>query len=273
MELRVTVDPDLPKLLTEPVVAWGEFEGTCHGLSIYAPGPGPSPLSRLFVDLICGRPLPLTLVTRSLRDLPTLVAMSLFMDRTLCLHPMASIVVSAVELATHLQEGGLAHVDRDLARLIVFLESYITTPAINRAEEGRRMRQVVTWLRAYAERGELPSFPRSEELPTVVDRGTHGFVLATAAGSLVDAVIELYRGGYLRGVVFAALGNGRERVLAFRKSSYVRFDLQAAEHHLNAVEASQGQPRGWKVDRFLLSGPSKGTSIARADLIETFLRV
>jgi hypothetical protein len=273
VDIRVTVDPGLPKVLTEPVVAWGAFEGTCAGLAVYSRGSGASALSRLDVDLICGRPLPLTFVTREVRDLETVVAMSLFLDRSLCLHPLASTLVSAVELATHLQEGGLAHVERDLARLLVFLEGYVAAPVMNRAEEGRKVQQVVTWLRAYAEEGTLPSFSRAQEPPTVLDRGTNGFVLATTSGGLVDSVVELYRAGHLRGIVFSTLGNGLERALAFKKSPYVRFDLQAAEHHLNAVEASLGQPGRWKLDRFLLAGPVKGTHIPRADLIQTFLRV
>lgn len=273
MDIRVTIDPDLPTLLTEPVVAWGNFDGTCAGLTIYAPIPGATALSRLYVDLICGRPLPLTFLTRSVRDLETAVAASIFLDRALCLHPLASTLVSAVELATHLQEGGLAHVERDLARLLVFIESYVRAPVTIRSEYGRKMQQVVTWLRGYAESGELPSMSRPQEPPEILDRGTNGFVLATASGSLADAVIELYRWGHLRGVVFGAVRGGFERVVAFKKSPYVRFDLQAAAAHLNSVEPSTGHPGPWKVERLLLTGPPKGTRIARADLIQTFVRV
>lgn len=273
MEIRVTVDPDLPTTLTEPVVAWGKFEGTRAGLTIYGPGQGATALSRLYVDLICGRPLPVTFFTRAVRDLETVVATSLFLDRVLCLNPWASTLVSSVELATHLQEGGLAHVERDLARLLVFVESYVKAPVVDRAEQGRKLQQVVTWLRAYADRGELPSVSRPQEPPTVLDRGTNGFVLATATGSLVDAVVELYRSGNLRGVVFSPLESGVERVLAFKKSPYVRFDLQAAAAHLNSIEPSAGQSGSWKVDRFLLASPSKGTRIPRDILVQTFLRV
>lgn len=274
MELRVTVDPDLPTHLNEAVVAFGPFEGAHAGLTIYGNGEhGSSAVSRLYIDLICGRPLPLTFYTRSAQSLETVVAVSLFMDRELCLHPGAASLVSAVELATQLQEGGLAHVSRDLARLLLFIDVYFCAPLMDRAEQGRRMAQVVRWLRGYVLDAALPSLPPEPEPPTVVDRGSNGFVLATATGRLVDAVVELYRQGHLRGVVFQGLENRRERVLAFRKSPYVRFDLGVAEAHLNAVERQRGEPAEWRLERLLLAGPSKGTTIARKDLIQSFLRV
>lgn len=273
MDLRVTVDPDLPSALSEPVVAFGPFEGTRAGLVIYAPGSGASALSRLYVDLICGRPMPLTLVTRSAQRLETAVAIALFLDRELCLHPKAAGLVSAVELASQLQEGGLAHVDRDMARLFVLIEVYLCGQRMDKAEQGRRLQQVVSWLREHILVGTLPSLPRTPEPPIVLDRGTNGFVLATTTGArLVDAVIELYREGHLRGVVFGPTDHG-DRVLAFRKSPYVRFDLHAAETHLNAAEARLGQSGRWKLERLLLAGPLGGTRIPRQALIDAFLRV
>lgn len=274
MDLRVTIDPDLPTQLNEAVVAFGPFKGTCAGLTVYAPdGPG-SQLSRLYVDLICGRPLPLTFFTRSAQNLATVVAASLFLDRELCLHPMSASLVSAVELATQLREGGLAHVDRDLARLFLLVDGYFCAAPLSREEQGRRLGQVVEWLRGYVLAGEFPALPRVAEPPTVIDRGTNGFVLATATGRLVDAVIELYRQGHLRGAVFHPLESGRERALAFRKSPYVRFDLAAAGCHLNAVETGlQRQPGRWKEEGFLLMGPPEGTTIPRQALVATFLRV
>jgi hypothetical protein len=90
---------------------------------------------------------------------------------------------------------------------------------------------------------------------------------------LVDAVIELYRDGHLRGVVFGQLAAARERVLAFRKSPYVHFDLHAAEVQLNAAEALSGHDGRWAAERFLLASPAGGTVIPRQHLIETFLRI
>lgn len=274
MDFRVTVDPDLPTVLNEPAVAFGLFQGTRAGLIVYAPGPGASPLSRLYVDLICGRPMPVTFLTRSAQTLETIVAVSLFLDRELTLHPKTAALVSAVELASWLQEGGLAHVDRDLARLLVLIDGYLCAPQLEKSEQGRRLQQVVSWLRSYVLSGALPSLPREAEPPTLLDRGTNGFVLATTTGPrLVDAVIEIYRQGHLRGVIFNPVVGGLERVVAFRKSPYVRFDLQAAETHLNSVESTLGHRARWKLDRFLLMGPPKGTAIPRQDLIQTFLRV
>lgn len=272
MELSVTVDPDLPASLTEPAVAFGRFESTRAGVTVYAPGPGVTALSRLYADLICGRPLPLAFVTRSVATLETVVAVALFLDRELCLHPGASALVASVELASQLQEGGLAHVDRDLARLFLLIDAYLCARQAEKAEQGRRLEQAVAWLRGYVLEGRLPSLPRASDPPTILDRGTNGFVLATATGRLVDAVVELYRGGHLRGVVFSP-GDLGDRVLAFRKSPYVRFDLQAAEAHLNAAEARLGRQDRWKLERFLLLGPSSGSAISRQDLIDTFLRV
>jgi hypothetical protein len=273
VDLRVTVDPDLPELLNEPVVAFGRFRGFHAGLTIYGPDGIGSALSRLYIDLICGRPLPLTLFTRSVQSLEAVVAASLFLDRELLLHPKAAELVTAVELVTQLREGGLAHVDRDLARLLLLVDGYLAPPS-TKAEQGRRLGQVVEWLRGYALDGGLPALSREPEPPTILDRGTNGFVLATSAGHLAEAVVELYRQGHLRGVVFHPLEDGRERVLAFRKSPHVRFDLKAAAAHLNAVEtALQRQSGRWADERFLLTGPREGTTIPRHDLIETFLRV
>ena len=272
MDLRVTIDPELPPVLTEPVVGFGGFEGSRAGLVIYAPRPGASALSRLYVDLICGRPLPLTFVARSAESLETVVAVALFLDRELCLHPRAAALVCAVELATGLREAGLAHVERDLARLFLLIEAYLPGRGVHKEEQGRRLEQAVTWLRGYVLEGVLPSLPRPQEPPRVVDRGTNGFVLATATGRLVDAVVELYRGGHLRGVVFSS-GGHRDRVLAFRKSVHVRFDLPAAEAHLNSAEASVGRLGRWRLEGLLLASPPEGTGIGREDLIQTFLRV
>lgn len=272
MELRVTVDPDLPKVLTEPAVGFGPFESTRAGVVVYGPAPGATALSRLYVDLICGRPLPLTFVTRSVGTLETVVAAALFLDRELCLHPGTAGLVAAVELASQLQEGGLAHVGRDLARLFLLIDGYLCSRQADKAEQGRRLEQAVGWLRGYVLEGSLPSLPRAPEPPSILDRGTNGFVLATTGASLVDAVVELYRLGHLRGVVFRPTAGG-DRVLAFRKSPHVRFDLQGAEAHLNAAEARMGALRRWKLERFLLAGPPQGTLIRRQDLIDTFLRV
>jgi hypothetical protein len=273
VDIRVTVDPDLPELLNEPVVAFGYFKGFHAGLTIYEPVGLGSALSRLYIDLICGKSLPLTFFTRSVQHLEAIIAASLFLDRELVLHPKAAELVSAVELVTQLREGGLAHVERDLGRLLLLIDGYLCSAPMTREEQGRKLGEVVQWLRNYALEGRLPALPRESEPPTILDRGTNGFVLATASGSLVDAVVELYRQGHLRGLVLQPLEAGRERVLAFRKSPHVRFDLQTAQTHLNAVEAALGQPGRWSDERFLLASPKEGTLIPRRDLIETFLRV
>lgn len=272
MELHVTVDPDLPAVLTEPAVGFGSFESARAGVVIYGPGPAGTPLARLYADLICGRPLPLTFVTRAVANLETVVAVALFLDRELCLHPGAAGLVAAVELASQLQEGGLAHVDRDLARLFLLIDGYLCLQQADKAEQGRRLQQAVGWLRGYLLEGSLPSLPRAPDPPAVLDVGTNGFVLATASGRLVDAVTELYRAGHLRGVVFRPTARG-DHVLAFRKSPYVRFDLQAAEAYLNAAEARVGRHGRWNLERFLLAGPAEGSGVTRQDLIDTFLRV
>lgn len=275
VEFRVTIDPALPAKLDEAVVAFGRFEGARAGLAVYDPSSqGAAALTRLYVDLICGRPLPLTFFARTVETLETAVAVALFLDRELALHPKAAEVVSAVELVTQLREGGLAHVDRDLARLLVLIDGYLSGGRAGREEQGRKIGRVVQWLREYVLEGKLPALPVEQAPPAILDRGTNGFVLAdAAAGSLVDAVIELYREGHLRGVVFQALAEGRERVLAFRKSPYVRFDLRAAAAHLNTVETRLRCGGWWTEEHFLLAGPRDGTAIPRRDLIETFLRV
>lgn len=275
LDLYVAIDPELPSELTTPAVAFGEFTSNHPGVVIYNSGGEALQLAAFYVDLICGRPLPLQFVTRELKGIASLVAIALFMDRALALNPKVPALISAVELVSALQEGGLAHIDRDLARLLLFLDHYFFRTPLTKKDMEHKLAQVVDWIRVWVLEGKIPSMGKEPPPPKVLDRGTNGFVVAeTAATSqMVEGVVELYRMGFLRGVLYAVGADERTYVLAFRKSKYLQFDLQEAAGRLNGLEAARGNPEGWKVQRHFLTSPEWGTMTPRDTLTGVFLRI
>jgi hypothetical protein len=272
VELYVAIDPQLPRELKEPVVAWGDFVSSHPGVVIYE-AEGVSQLSRLYVDLICGRPMPVQFVTRSLDDIAVVVAIALFMDRHLVLNPKVGGLVSAVEMVGALGAAGLAHVDRDLGRLFTFIEVYLFSedkPAKKVMEQ--KLSSALQWVREYVLEDKLPSMPFEHSDPKVLDIGTNGFVLAEVEGtaSMILGVVELFRQGHLRGVLFRG-----SSVLGFRKSLHLKIDFEEALGRLNKAEAVLGQTGEWRIipGGLYLESPPGGTAIPREVLISALLRV
>ena len=139
VELQVRIDSDHPKELTQPVVAFGDYTSKRSDVVIY----GVDDLSKFFVDLICGRPLPTSLLLDRFSSLSDLLKIAFFVDREVVLHHKAPVLISAVELALALHEGGLAHIDRDLARLMLFLERYLLPVSKDKREQGRRLQEAL----------------------------------------------------------------------------------------------------------------------------------
>jgi hypothetical protein len=270
LSFYVAIDPTLPKQLVEPVVAWGDFESEHPGVAIYD-GDEATRISSFYVDLLTGRPLSLQFVTRRLDSLACLLAVTLFLDRSLALSPKIGGFLSAVNLVSTLGASGMAHVERDLARLLVFLDSYLLSQALSKKEMEQKLSSAIQWVREYILEERLPSLPPEQEPPTVLDSGTNGFVLAQGpekSPSLILGVVELYRQGYLRGVLFCG-----KHALAFRKSRYLRFEFDSAANQLNQAEEASGGSGRWTVQGGLfLSSPPQGTNLSREALTSIFLR-
>lgn len=271
LSFYVTIDPNLPREINTPVVAWGDFVSEQPAAAIYEPAN--MPLSRFYVDLVMGRPFPLQFVTHAVADIECLVAIALFLDRTLALHPKTSNFVASLNLVGTLGAAGMAHIDRDMARFILFLEQYTVQKKVSQKEMEQKLSSAIQLIREYILEDRLPSLPPEQPLPKVLDTGTNGFVLAetTRPTSLILSVVELYRSGYLRGVIFCD-----QHVLAFKKGKFLQFDLvQAAETLTQAEPGTEGKDAFWYLHpgNVLLSSPSSGTSIPREDLIRLFLRV
>lgn len=268
VHLGFSVVPDHPRELKSPIVALGDFESHHPGAVVYPNGP--SQLAHLYTDLIAGRPLASQLVLRRVEDLGQLLSLAIFLDREMALSPNIPGLVCAIQLASALQEGGLAHVDRDLARLLLWIDHGLFRGFGSKEDLARLLGQSLSWLREYVLHGKLPAMPREKEPPQILDRGTNGFVLAESEPvAFRDSLIEVYRQGYLRGAIFSP--GSPQKVLAFRKSPYLAFDLEKACHRLNQAEEKAGQPPSWRLEGHLLS--NSGTWMPRDLIVQLLLRV
>lgn len=268
LRLQVVLDKSVESEV-EGVVAFGDFQPK-----------GPNPLTaiysvdethRFYQDLILGRPLPLVLVTRNLETMGVLLAITLFLHRDLAINPALPGFLSAVNLMDAHGVAGLAHVDRDLASFLKFVRTYLTQTS-DKVQVA--LGTAVGFLHAYISEGLKPSLPPEPEPPRVVDRGTDGFVFATSLhAELLLGWEELYRQGFLRGVLMHQEGGDRWHVLAARKSLYLSFDLKKAASLLNDVELALGEPQEWVTDGHWLRGPEEGTLILPSALLQVFLRI
>jgi hypothetical protein len=131
----------------------------------------------------------------------------------------------------------------------------------------------VGWIKSYVVEDTLPALPAEPPPPRVLDRGTDGFVLAEVPGKrLEEGWIELFRQGYLRGVLLGSARKDRRYVLAARKSEYLRFDLRRAAQVFNEAERAMGEPPEWEASELRLRGPKKGTLIPISALLDVFVR-
>ena len=265
VKLEFSVVPNFPRALTVPLVGLGDFEVKHPGAVAYTGEQVPL-LASLWVDLISGRPLPTRLVIKQVKNVEQLVCLSLFMDREVALSPKIPALVGSVELAKNLHAAGLAHIEPDLARLLTFLDQYLFSSNLNPKELSRKLQEALLWIRNYVLEGSLPNMPRPSDPPKILDHGTNGFVVAETRGRFVDAIVDVYRQGFLRGILFGTAGSSA--VVCFKKSHYLRYDLEAASWRLNQIE---GGLANWVVEGLHLHNPSTG--IPRQLIIDTMLKV
>jgi hypothetical protein len=226
-----------------------------------------------YEDLLLGRPMPLTFATPYVQDVDTLVAIALFLHRDLATNPNTPGFVSVVDFVHRLGLPALAHIEEPLARFISALRSYFPE-GLSRRELGERLVSGVGWIREYVQEGTIPVLgPTPSSAVRILDQGTGGFAVAETSGSLWDGWVEIYRLGFLRGVLVSAQEE-RKRVLIARKSHYVAFDLHAAARLLNQVETAMGEEPEWTVSRdgLWLERPSP-TLILLKDVLAILMRV
>lgn len=243
-----------------------------HGSEFDSVSPGA--LQRLYEDLLLGRALPLRFETRAIAGIDTLVAIAVFMHRDIAIHPSMPAFVATVDAAHRLGVAYAAHLDPPVERFLRLLRAYVIPDApLSKNDVASRLTTALGWVRAYVTDGDLPHLGVLPPPPRVLDRGTNGFVVAQATGSLPEAWIDLYRSGHLRGVVVGPDTDGRRRVLAARKSQHLPFDLLRAATYLNEIERSMGEPPEWCADNLWLHGPKDGTTLLLSHIVEVFLRV
>lgn len=265
LQFQVIVDPTLGPA-AEGVLAFGEFEVT-NGAAYPDDG-----VQAFFEDLLLGKAFPLTLVTRGLHTIGKLVAITFFLQRDLALHPRAPSLVMSASLTDRLGISGLAHMDRDLARFFLLLSSYLPR-GLSKREQQERLTKAVEWIHEYLVDERLPALPREAPPPKVLDVGTGGFVLAEAVQTTPTVWIELFRHGYLKGLLVTPEKKGLRKALAARKSDLVAFDLPKAASIFNEAEGAMGAPQEWMADGLWLAGPEKGTALPIPTLLEVFVRV
>lgn len=266
LQYKVVLDSEAPTELKESV-GFGEFEAADELSVVY----GVEDLIQFHKDLILGRPLPLTFVAKGIQNLGTFVALLLFLQRDLAIHPAVPGFVVAVSLYDSYGVSGLAHVDRDLSRLLKALRSILVVPPKGSDNQSTTLTNAVSLCRDYLLNGRLPNLKVEGDPPAVLERGTNGFVVARTTSDLLESWEELYRQGYLRGVVLRSSGADRWDVLAARKSLFVGFDLIKAASALNDAEVAMGEPVGWSTDGFWLSSPDGGTLLLPSMVLQILL--
>src|SRR6185503_5538346 len=95
-----------------------------------------------------GRSFPLTFATHRINDLDTIVAMSLFFNRALAIHPAMPGFVASVDLTHRRGPTMFAHIDADLGRFLIRLR-HLFDGSISRRELGERIAKAVEWIGAF----------------------------------------------------------------------------------------------------------------------------
>jgi hypothetical protein len=279
--LQVLVEPTLPSVVPYAIA----FE-TGAGLVEIRPDPDrfvyehhgegftpehPGALTQFYEDVSLGRTLPVTFATHSIRDVDTVVALALFMNRDLVLIPAMVGLVAQIDLI-HRRPVMLAHLDPHMVCFIRMLRTFFPQ-SVRRSEMASRIEQAASWIRDYVTEGTFPALGRSLPEVTVLDKGTGGFVVAETAGDLLEGWTVLFSLGHVRGVLVGPERDGRRQVMTARKSAYVALNLTLAAKLLNDVETAMGEPPEWTCHGDMLVSPPKGTLLTVPLMLEVFLRV
>jgi hypothetical protein len=285
MDLNVRIEKNLPQIVPNAVsfetgLSKTQLEDPSviayehHGPEFSASDKGALP--SFYEDLILGRPMPTTLATPQIQDIDTLLAIALFLHRDLAIHPNTSGIVYTVDFVHRLGLPALAHLDSNLARFFSALRVYFPD-RLGQQELSKRLQDAVGWLKEYIEEGTLAVVGSSPLTDIrILSKGTGGFVVAVneSLGPLLDGWVELYRVGFLKGILIKRSGDKIHVVIA-RKSLYLPFDLIKACHILNQMETAMGELPDWKVspDNLWLWSPEEGTLILVQHITEVLVRI
>lgn len=227
----------------------------------------PGALTTFYEDLILGRPLPTKMVSKRVEGMDTVVAFTLFMHRELAVQPRTPGFVATIDLLHRRGLTVVGHADPEVEHLVYLLNDLPS----GSVEDW--LPTAMGWVRTYLLTGQVPGTPRQATV-RVVDRGTNGFVVATSPErNLVRAWVELYRQGFLQGVVFGPEDHGRRHVLIGRKSPYLPLNLHKAATIFNEMEAAMGSSLTWILDGVWLASPPQGTHLLPEHLVEVLTRV
>jgi hypothetical protein len=285
MDLQVLVDPALPAVVPDAVSfecgatleqasVPGSFVYEHHGKDFKVEHLGA--LTRFFEDVMLGPKLPKTFATHAVRDIDTVFAITLFLNRDLALVPSMVGLVAQVDLIHRRGVAMLGHVDPFMVTFVRLLRAYFPEK-LSKAELGQRIGTVSSWIRDLATEGAFPSTGKALPQVRIIDRGTTRFAVAETEGDLVEGWVVLFSMGFVRGVLVGPEVPGdplpRRQVVAARKSGLVSLDLNMASVLLNKVEAAMGEPQEWTCTGDWLFGPKKGTVLTLHHMLEIFLRV
>jgi hypothetical protein len=271
IDLHVVVDTTAPPILDDAVTfETGSTRAQVGDPGLYAynhHGPGfgvadPGALTSLVFDILQGRPLPLKFVCREVH-VDTLVAVSVFLRRNLCLSDRLIGFVAEVDAAHRLGPSFLAHLDTRVCQFLRHLEDSFPS-GLSRSECGRRLRSAVEWIEGYLSAGTLPSMRHFPRDITLIEHGTEGFGMFQTPHAPLYGWIEAFRRGYLRGAVQGAGGE----VWLGRKSPYVPFDLDRGSFLLTERE---GRP--WVRAGEWVRSPEGGTSLGLSDVLPVLVQI
>ena len=253
VELNVKIDASLPPITPDAV----NFETGASRTDLERPdawvyehhgetftGNDRGSLPALYEDLILGRAMPPTFHATAIHDIDTVIAAALFLHRDLLLSSATANLVSTADFVHRLGPAGLAHAPVEDARFLTKLRQLTSPEKVTKRELGQRVTAGVDLVCDYLH-NPAPTVPNELRILTTEP---HGFVVATTSRDLWDGWVELFRLGYLHGVLLAQSDlDDRRKFLIARKSNYIELSLAGACEKLNAAEVSLGELPSWQL--------------------------
>lgn len=265
LRFEVVVDPTLPAIVDGAVTFDTGAKDEDRLAWAYAA------LSSFYEDLILGAPWPFRMAIHTVRGVDTVVAVALFSGRDLALQPGTAAFVSAVSLYRRHGLAGLAHIPADVGKFLVLLNGYFPR-GLSKEQTGERLTHAVFWVREYLLEDRLPHLGASPAPFRVVDVGSNGFAIVECDRPSLIVWPEVYRQGFLRGVLIGPDRDARRMIVASRKSRFIDFDLMKASRMLNELEVAAGGVPNWAATELSLESPADGTLVLPSTLLEVLLR-
>lgn len=204
----------------------------------HTPNPrDPGALTLLYQDILLGREMPTTFHTKTVGGIDTIMAIALFLNRKLFCHSDTMSLVANVDFVHRLGISAMAVQSADYLNLFTALNTILGITDPKKLEQD--LPQAVQWIEEFINLGKCPTH-LLESPPTVqvIEQGTGGFVIASSDSDVLGSWLELYRCGFLKGILFCQ-GN----MIISKRSFLVSFDLVKAASTLNAAEsAAKGNP-------------------------------